>query len=80
MLLSETPVIEFLKSNIVLMQSMIENDYEDARTLQRRIENMKSWLAKPTLLQPDADAEYAHIIEIDLATITEPLVACPNDP
>ncbi|MES2499571.1 MAG: bifunctional aconitate hydratase 2/2-methylisocitrate dehydratase [Pseudomonadota bacterium] len=79
-LLSEAPVIEFLKSNIVLMQNMIENGYEDARTLQRRIENMQAWLAKPELLQPDADAEYAHVIEIDLATITEPLVACPNDP
>ena len=79
-LLGKAPVIEFLTSNIVLMQSMIENGYEDARTLQRRIENMQAWLAKPELLQPDADAEYAHIIEIDLATITEPLVACPNDP
>ena len=79
-LLDKAPVIEFLTSNIVLMQSMIENGYEDARTLQRRIENMQAWLAKPDLLQPDADAEYAHIIEIDLNTIKEPLVACPNDP
>ena len=79
-LLDKAPVIEFLTSNIVLMQSMIENGYEDARTLQRRIENMQDWLAKPDLLQPDADAEYAHIIEIDLNTIKEPLVACPNDP
>ena len=79
-LLGKAPVIEFLTSNIVLMQSMIENGYEDARTLQRRIENMQAWLAKPVLLQPDADAEYAHIIEIDLNTIKEPLVACPNDP
>ena len=79
-LLDKAPVIEFLNSNIVLMQSMIENGYEDARTLQRRIENMQAWLAKPDLLQPDADAEYAHIIEIDLNEIKEPLVACPNDP
>ncbi len=79
-LLDKAPVIEFLTSNIVLMQNMIENGYEDARTLQRRIENMQAWLAKPELLKPDADAEYAHVIEIDLATITEPLVACPNDP
>ncbi len=79
-LLDKAPVIEFLSSNIVLMQSMIENGYEDARTLQRRIENMQAWLAKPELLQPDADAQYAHIIEIDLNTIKEPLVACPNDP
>ncbi|MDI1298973.1 bifunctional aconitate hydratase 2/2-methylisocitrate dehydratase [Methylotenera sp.] len=79
-LLNEAPVIEFLKSNIVLMQNMIENGYEDARTLQRRIESMQAWLAKPILLKPDADAEYAHVIEIDLNTINEPLVACPNDP
>ena len=79
-LLDQAPVIEFLNSNIVLMQSMIANGYEDARTLQRRIENMQAWLAKPELLQPDADAQYAHIIEIDLNTIKEPLVACPNDP
>jgi aconitate hydratase 2/2-methylisocitrate dehydratase len=79
-LLNEVPVIEFLNSNIVLMQNMIENGYEDARTLQRRIESMQAWLAKPVLLKPDADAEYAHVIEIDLNTIKEPLVACPNDP
>lgn len=79
-LLNKEPVIEFLNSNIVLMQNMIENGYQDARTLQRRIENMQAWLAKPELLQPDADAEYAHVIEIDLNEIKEPLVACPNDP
>jgi aconitate hydratase 2 / 2-methylisocitrate dehydratase len=79
-LLNKEPVIEFLNSNIVLMQNMIENGYQDARTLQRRIENMQSWLAKPELLKPDADAEYAHVIEIDLNEIKEPLVACPNDP
>lgn len=79
-LLNEAPVIEFLNSNIVLMQNMIENGYVDARTLQRRIESMQAWLAKPELLKPDADAEYAHVIEIDLNTIKEPLVACPNDP
>ncbi len=79
-LLDNAPVIEFLNSNIVLMQSMIENGYADARTLQRRISNMQAWLAKPELLQPDADAEYAHTIEINLNEITEPLVACPNDP
>ena len=79
-LLNEGPVIEFLTSNIVLMQNMIENGYQDARTLQRRIGSMQAWLAKPTLLKPDADAEYAHVIEIDLNEIKEPLVACPNDP
>lgn len=79
-LLNEAPVIEFLNSNIVLMQNMIENGYADPRTLQRRIESMQAWLAKPSLLKPDADAEYAHVIEIDLNIIKEPLVACPNDP
>jgi len=79
-LLNEAPVIEFLNSNIVLMQNMIENGYADPRTLQRRIESMQAWLAKPSLLKPDVDAEYAHVIEIDLNTIKEPLVACPNDP
>ncbi len=79
-LLNKEPVIEFLNSNIVLMQQMIDDGYQDARTLQRRIESMKAWLAKPELLQPDADAEYAHVIEIDLNEIKEPLVACPNDP
>ncbi len=78
--LNKEPVIEFLNSNIVLMQNMIENGYQDARSLQRRIASMQAWLAKPELLEPDANAEYAHVIEIDLNTITEPLLACPNDP
>jgi aconitate hydratase 2/2-methylisocitrate dehydratase len=78
--LNKEPVIEFLNSNIVLLQNMIENGYQDARTLQRRIESMQAWLAKPELLEADADAEYAHVIEIDLNDIKEPLVACPNDP
>lgn len=78
--LNKEPIIEFLRSNIVLMQNMIENGYEDARTLQRRIEAMEAWLADPKLLQPDADAEYAYVLEIDLNEVTEPLVACPNDP
>jgi len=78
--LNKEPVIEFLNSNIVLLQNMIDNGYEDARTLQRRIDSMQAWLAKPELLEADADAEYAHVIEIDLNEIKEPLVACPNDP
>ena len=78
--LNKEPVIEFLTSNIVLMQNMIDNGYEDARSLQRRIASMQAWLAKPELLSPDADAEYAYIIEIDLNEIKEPLLACPNDP
>lgn len=78
--LNKEPVIEFLNSNIVLLQNMIDNGYQDSRTLQRRIASMQAWLAKPELLEADKDAEYAHVIEIDLNTITEPLVACPNDP
>jgi aconitate hydratase 2/2-methylisocitrate dehydratase len=78
--LNKEPIIEFLRSNIVLMQNMIDKGYEDARTLQRRIEAMEAWLAKPELLEPDADAEYAYVLEIDLNEIKEPLVACPNDP
>ncbi|OZB37224.1 MAG: bifunctional aconitate hydratase 2/2-methylisocitrate dehydratase [Halothiobacillus sp. 14-56-357] len=78
--LDKAPIIEFLTSNITLLQWMIANGYEDKRTLARRIEAMEQWLARPELLEPDADAEYAEIIEIDLATITEPLLACPNDP
>ena len=78
--LNKEPVIEFLTSNIVLMQNMIDNGYEDARSLQRRIASMQAWLAKPELLSPDADAEYAYTIEIDLNEIKKPLLACPNDP
>ncbi len=78
--LDKAPVIEYLNSNIVLLENMIENGYQDARTLQRRIDAMKAWLAKPELMQPDADAEYAYVLEIDLSQIKEPLVACPNDP
>jgi aconitate hydratase 2/2-methylisocitrate dehydratase len=78
--LNKEPVIEYLNSNVALLSNMIENGYQDAETLQRRIDAMKAWLAKPELLAPDVDAEYAHIIEIDLNQIKEPLVACPNDP
>jgi aconitate hydratase 2/2-methylisocitrate dehydratase len=78
--LNKEPIIEYLNSNITLMKWMIASGYQDARTLQRRIEAMETWLKNPELLQPDADAAYAQIVEIDLAEITEPLLACPNDP
>jgi aconitate hydratase 2/2-methylisocitrate dehydratase len=78
--LSKEPIIEYLSSNIALIEKMIEEGYEDARTLQRRADKMKEWIANPELLTPDADAEYAATIEIDLNTITEPILACPNDP
>ncbi|WP_432787043.1 Aconitate hydratase B [Oligella sp. MSHR50489EDL] len=78
--LNKEPIIEYLKSNITLLKWMIANGYEDERSLARRIRGMEEWLENPQLLEPDADAEYAAVIEIDLAEINEPLVACPNDP
>ncbi|ALP52525.1 aconitate hydratase B [Candidatus Tenderia electrophaga] len=78
--LGQAPIIEYLKSNITLLKWMIANGYEDKRTLSRRIEAMENWLANPELLEADADAEYAEVIEIDLNEIKEPIVACPNDP
>lgn len=78
--LHQAPVIEYLQSNIVLLKNMIAQGYADARTLRRRIEAMQAWLEQPRLLAPDADAEYAAVIDIDLADIEEPIVCCPNDP
>ena len=78
--LGKEPIIEYLKSNITLLKWMISNGYEDKRTLSRRIVAMEAWLADPQLIEPDADAEYAEIIEIDLNEIKEPILACPNDP
>jgi aconitate hydratase 2/2-methylisocitrate dehydratase len=78
--LNKEPIIEFLESNVTLLKWMIANGYEDKRTLQRRIDAMQAWLDDPQLMQADADAEYAEIIEIDLNGIKEPLLACPNDP
>lgn len=78
--LAKEPIIEYLSSNIALIEKMIEEGYEDAKTLQRRADKMREWIKNPELLTPDADAEYKAIIEIDLNTITEPILACPNDP
>ena len=78
--LNKEPIIEYMRSNITLMKWMIANGYNDQRTLGRRIKAMEAWIAKPELLKADADAEYAAVIEIDLADIKEPIVACPNDP
>lgn len=78
--LAKEPIIEYMNSNITLLKWMISNGYEDKRTLERRILAMQDWLKNPELLSPDADAEYAEIIEIDLAEIKEPILACPNDP
>jgi aconitate hydratase 2/2-methylisocitrate dehydratase len=78
--LNKEPVIEYINSNIVLLKNMIAQGYADARTIGRRIKAMEAWLANPQLLAPDENADYAAIIEIDLAEITEPIVCCPNDP
>ena len=78
--LNPEPVKEYLTSNVVLMKNMIADGYADARTLQRRIEKVEAWLANPNLLEADKDAEYAAVIEIDLADIKEPILCCPNDP
>jgi len=78
--LNKEPVIEYVKSNVVLLEQMIKSGYEDARTIQRRVDKFKDWLANPTLMERDADAEYAAVLEINLDEITEPIVACPNDP
>ncbi len=74
------PVVEYLKSNVVMLRWMISQGYGDSMTIGARAKAMEAWLAAPELLEPDADAEYYKVFEIDLATITEPLVACPNDP
>jgi aconitate hydratase 2/2-methylisocitrate dehydratase len=78
--LNKAPIVEYLNSNIVLLKNMIANGYQDKRSLERRIQEMQAWLANPRLLDPDADAEYAAVIEIDLNEITEPILCCPNDP
>ncbi len=78
--LDKEPVIEYLQSNVKLLGQMIEEGYGDADTIQRRIGKMEEWLANPQLLEPDADAEYAAVIEINMSEITEPILACPNDP
>ncbi|ORM73776.1 bifunctional aconitate hydratase 2/2-methylisocitrate dehydratase [Pantoea wallisii] len=78
--LDKEPIIEYLSSNIVLLKWMISEGYGDRRTLERRIQGMEKWLADPQLLEADADAEYAAVIEIDLADIKEPILCAPNDP
>jgi len=78
--LGKDSISEYLNSNITMLKWMIDEGYGDARTISRRIESMQKWLANPELLEADADAEYAAVIEIDLADIKEPILACPNDP
>jgi len=78
--LDKAPIIEYITSNITMLKWMIANGYSDVRTIERRIQAMQAWLAAPELMKADADAEYAAVIEIDLADVHEPIVACPNDP
>ncbi|EAM8279820.1 bifunctional aconitate hydratase 2/2-methylisocitrate dehydratase [Salmonella enterica] len=78
--LNKEPIVEYLTSNIVLLKWMIAEGYGDRRTLERRIQGMEKWLADPQLLEADADAEYAAVIDIDLADIKEPILCAPNDP
>ena len=78
--LNEEPILEYLKSNIVMLRWMIASGYGDAKTLERRAQSMEEWILNPQLLEADDNAKYAEIIEIDLNEIKEPLLACPNDP
>jgi len=78
--LDKEPVIEYLLSNIALIEELIAQGYEDKATLERRAQKMRDWIANPVLLKADADAEYAAVIEIDMNKIKEPILACPNDP
>ncbi len=78
--LNKAPVVEYMRSNITLMKWMIAEGYQDPRTLKRRINAMEDWIANGVLLKGDANAQYAAVIEIDLAEVTEPILACPNDP
>ncbi len=78
--LDKAPIIEYITSNIVMLKWMIAQGYKDVRSITRRITAMQAWLANPQLMAADVDAEYAAVIEIDLADVHEPIVACPNDP
>ncbi|MEY3409998.1 MAG: Aconitate hydratase 2, partial [Pseudomonadota bacterium] len=78
--LNPEPVKEYLNSNIVLMKNMIAQGYNDKRALERRIKAVEAWLANPNLLEADANAEYAHVLEIDMDQLKEPVMCCPNDP
>jgi aconitate hydratase 2/2-methylisocitrate dehydratase len=78
--LDKEPIIEYLLSNVALIEELIAQGYEDKATLERRAQKMRDWIANPVLLEADADAEYTAVIEINMSEIKEPIVACPNDP
>jgi aconitate hydratase 2 / 2-methylisocitrate dehydratase len=79
-LLDEAPIKEYLTSNVTMLRWMISQGYQDARTLERRAQKMEAWLKDPQLIRPDQNAEYAEVIEINMSEVTEPILACPNDP
>ncbi len=78
--LAKSPIVEYMHSNVALLKWMVANGYQERDALLRRIRKMEAWLKNPQIQEPDGNAEYAAVIEIDLAEITEPLLACPNDP
>ncbi|MDO6544101.1 bifunctional aconitate hydratase 2/2-methylisocitrate dehydratase [Photobacterium sanguinicancri] len=78
--LSPESITEYLSSNVVMLKWMIAEGYGDRRTIERRVSAMEAWIANPELMEADKDAEYAHVIEIDLAEITQPILCAPNDP
>ncbi len=78
--LSEESVVSYVKSNVALLESLVESGYNDADTIKQRIADIKEWLKNPQLLRADKDAEYAEVFEVNLSEITEPILACPNDP
>jgi len=78
--LDAEPVCEYLRSNVVMLKWMIAEGYGDTRTLERRVARMEQFLAAPELMEADAAAEYAEVVEIDLAEVSEPILCAPNDP
>lgn len=78
--LSKEPVMEYIRSNVTLLEAMVKSGYQDAKTLQRRADEMKKWLENPVLVEADKDAQYAAVIEVNMDEIREPILACPNDP
>ena len=78
--LDKEPIIEYLNSNITMLKWMMAEGYSDPKTIERRIVKMEEWLANPTLMEADSNAEYAEVIDINLNDITEPILCAPNDP
>lgn len=78
--LSLAAVIANVEQNLALLQELIAQGYQDRNALERRVAALHAWLAKPSLLEADGQAAYKAVLDIDLDAITEPLLACPNDP